>query len=480
MDKKHFDIAIIGSGAGLIVMEEAQKAGKTVALIEKGAFGGTCLNHGCIPSKMLVYPADLIRNARMGGRVGIHFDTPRIDWQKITRRMRQQVDQNIALEEQLGQDQSLTLYKGAASFVDPHTLAIQLKDNSTEQITAGQIVIAAGSRTRIPHIDGLQQAGYVTSESFFGDRFPKKPYESLVIIGGGSTACEMAGIFSAFGSKVTLAVRSETILRGMDLDIPPFVKQELEAAGVDVRYFAGAKSVRTTANGLKAVLFKDKQTNKEYEVIAEEIFLAPGVVPNTPDLNLPMAGVHADENGFIITNEYLGTNVPHIWAIGDINGKYPLRHKANWEAHILNEHLFHGGKRAADYSTVPQAVFTHPQVAAVGLTQQEAVRQYGSKVRIYRNRTSSVVAGISMGYSRHKPDDGFAKIITDDKGKILGAHVAGPNAALLVQPYAYLMNAGGQESRPGSIDPVLHAMTIHPSFSELTAWSVMYNPPDSE
>lgn len=479
--KKQYDVAIIGSGAGLIVMEEAQKAGKTVAVIEKGALGGTCLNHGCIPSKMLVYPADLIRDAKMGQRIGVHFDDPRIDWPTITRRMRRQIDENITLETQLREDPTVDLYKGEASFVDAHTLSIAMNDGTVVDIQAGNIVIAAGSRTRIPLVEGLSDTGYITSESFFGDQFPQKPYDSLLIIGGGFTACEMASVFSAFGTKVTLAVRSETILRGLDQDIPPYIKQELEAGGVDVRYFAGAQSARLTEDGKKALHFVDKQTDEGYDIIADEIFLAAGIVPNTTSLHLDKAGVDVDEGGFIITDERLSTSVPHIWAIGDINGKYPLRHKANWEAHILSDQLFGKGLRTARYDTVPQAVFTHPQAASVGLTQQEALAAYGKRVRIYKNRTSAVVSGISMGYSRHKPDDGFAKIITDDTGRIVGAHVVGPQAALLVQPYAYLMHAGGegQANSPGNIAPVLDAMTIHPTFSELTAWSVQYNSPET-
>lgn len=472
---RHYDLAVIGAGSGLIVMEEALKHGKTVAVIEKGEFGGTCLNRGCIPSKMLVYPADLIREAQRGERVGVTFSEPKVDWKKITRRMRRQTDVNKDLESDLEKTPGLTLYKGEAKFEDPHTLSVSLKDGGSERLSADDIVIAAGARTRVPVIAGLEEAGYITSESFFGDKFPSKPYDSLLVYGGGSTACEIAHIFSAFGTKVTLAVRSETILRGFDGEIGPFVGKELEAAGVRVLYYALAQSIRNE-NGLKTVEFQDARSGERYPVSAQEVFIASGIIPNTDRLNLASAQVETDMNGYVSTDSRLATSVPHIWALGDINGKFPLRHKANYEAGILNDNLYGKGTLRADYSSVPQAVFTHPQAAGVGLSEAEAHGLYADRVRVYRNHYSEVVAGIAMGYSRRREDNGFAKIITDDKGRILGVHIVGPQAAALVQPYAFLMNAGGPEQAEikGTWIPVEQSMTIHPALSELPAWALVY------
>ncbi|HSK68060.1 MAG TPA: NAD(P)/FAD-dependent oxidoreductase, partial [Candidatus Limnocylindria bacterium] len=321
------------------------------------------------------------------------------------------------------------------------------------------------------------EVGFVTSESFFADRFPGKPWDSLLIIGGGATACEMAHVFSAFGTKVTVAVRSETILRGFDAEIGPFVSGEMEKAGVRVLYFAQAQAA-TMEDGLKTVAFIDKQTDESYRVSAEEIFVASGIVPNTDPLDLGAAGVVTDQNGYIPTDERMATNVPHIWALGDINGRYQLRHKANYEAGILNDNLYGEGALRARYDSVPRAVFTHPQAASVGLTEFEAKALHGDAVRVYTNRYSSVVAGRAMGYRKSAEDDGFAKIVCGEDGRILGAHIAGPQAATLVQPYAYLMHAGGPEQaeNPGTWMPVARAMTIHPAFSELAAWALIYAP----
>ena len=470
---QHFDLAVIGAGAGLIIMEGALHAGQTCAVIEKGPIGGTCLNRGCIPSKMLVYPADLIRDAQRGGHVGVTYGAPDIDWDKISRRMWRQINVNKTLEESLKQTRGLTLFQGEARFEDAHTLSVSLNAGGNAIISASQIVVAAGTRTRIPPIPGLKDAGYVTSESFFGERFPKTLYESILIIGGGSTACEFAHILSAFGTKVTMAVRSETILRDFDEETGHFVSEELSRAGVRVLYFAAAQKV-TREGDLKTMVFLDKKTGETYSVSAQEIFLASGIVPNSDLLNIKAADIAADSEGYIITDDRLNTNVPHIWALGDINGKFPLRHKANYEAGILNDHLFGEKKQRASYESVPKAVFTHPQAAGVGMSERAARAAFGDRVRIAYNYYSDVVAGIAMGYSAKKPGNGFAKIICDDKRRILGAHVVGPQAAVLVQPFAYLMNAGGlaQAATPATFDPIERSMVIHPSFSELTAWAL--------
>lgn len=467
-----FDVAVIGAGSGLIIMEEAIRAGKSVAVIEKGAFGGTCLNRGCIPSKMLVYPADLIREAQAGERVGVSFAAPQVDFEKVTRRMRRQIDVNHALEQQIKDTRGVTVFQGRASFLDSHRLQIDLNDGTQTQITAQDIVIATGSRTRPVEIPGLLDIGFVTSESFFGEGFPQQPYQSLLIIGGGTTALEIAHIFSAFGSAVHIAVRSETILRGMDQEVARFVAQRMEEAGVPISYHARPVEARLR-EGLKEIVFEDANTKERFTLGAEQVFLAPGIIPNTDKLNLAAAGVQTDGAGHILTNERLGTNVPHIHALGDVNGLFPLRHKANYEAEVLSNQLFGDGTWLARYDAVPMAVFTHPQAAGLGLSEQEARAKLGNQAQVTRAPYSDVVAGMAMGYSKRRADDGFVKIIRDQAGRILGAHAVGPQAAMIVQPYAYLMHAGEGQNL-GSSRPVQEAMTIHPTFSELAAWPMIY------
>ncbi|MEM3341892.1 MAG: FAD-dependent oxidoreductase, partial [Thermoplasmata archaeon] len=255
-------------------------------------------------------------------------------------------------------------------------------------------------------------------------------------------------------------------------------------------------------------------TGAEKRIESEEIFVAAGLKSNADILKVQNTGVKTDSAGWIITNEYLETSAPDIWALGDINGRFQFRHKANYEAEICVHNLFgsehgHGHKYAVSYRAVPWAIYTHPQIAHLGLTERE-VKQHGIPYLVGRNRYSSVAAGFSMGYSNGDDDDGFVKLITDGEWKILGVHIIGPQAAVLLQPFVYLMNAGlsckpqtlqakmhdhsrtvgagGEEAHNhsgsdvhiheavvkcrggGSIIPLFQSMVIHPSLSEVAAW----------
>ena len=469
---QHFDLAVLGAGSGLMISEAALAQGLSCAVVEKGAWGGTCLNRGCIPSKMLVYPADLIREAERGERVGVSFQKPEIDWAKIKRRMQRQIDVNKQLEAEMDAAPGQVTFKGEASFVDAHTIQVVQHDGSTVRFTADRIVIATGSRTRIPDIKGMEEVGYQTSESIFGGRFPDKPYDSLLVIGGGATGCEFAHIFSAMGTKVTLAALRGQLLRGWEPELAQLLKKSMEDDGLSVHTNLNAIAMREEG-GLKHVTFQNLAEGGDVTLSAQEVFLAPGIVPNSDMLNLQAAGVLTDHRGYVLTNPRLTTNIPHIYAIGDINGQDALRHKANYEAEVLIDILFGDDKRIADYSATPQAVYTHPQCASVGMTEEQA-RAAGLAPRVAYNYYSDVVAGIAMGYRKQDETNGFAKIITNQEGRLLGAHVIGPQAAVLVQPFAYLMNAGGQQqaNSPASLSPITQSMVIHPSLSELTAWAL--------
>jgi dihydrolipoamide dehydrogenase len=240
---------------------------------------------------------------------------------------------------------------------------------------------------------------------------------------------------------------------------------------------------------MKALTIEDASGAREV-LSAEEIFISSGVRSNADLLKVDLAGVATDSRGWITTNEYLETNQKGIFALGDINGKFQFRHKANYEAGVLIGNLFGGERKEVFYNAVPWAVFTWPQVAHVGLTEREA-REKGLEIGVARNHCSSVAAGIAMGFTAGAEDDGFAKIILTRDMRILGAHVAGPYAAMLVQPFVYLINAGcpcqalsasvpasarrklnAECPELGSVLPVADSMVIHPSMNELAAWAI--------
>lgn len=485
---KHFDIVIVGSGAGLMVMEAALNKGLRCAIIERSKFGGTCLTKGCIPSKMLVYPADFIREAQTSERFGIRTGSVQMDWEKISRRMWKQIDFNKTIEKNLQSIPNLTVYKGSAAFVDSNHMVISQPGQADEIISGDRFILAAGARSFVPKVEGLENTGYVTSELFFGEKFPKKPWKSLAIIGSGAIGAEFAHIFSAFGTQVTIISRTSGILNKEETEVAQFVERQFIRAGITVLNDSDILSA-TSKDGQKQLTTQNRLTGQRTVVECEEILVAAGVQSNADSLTLEKAHVAVDNKGWIITNGFLETSQEHIWALGDINGKYQFRHKANYEAQILIRNLFsEDEKREARYDTVPWTIFTHPQVSHVGMTEKE-VQQKGLIYQTAKNYYSEVVGGRAMGYHDRDEDNGFVKIIVGENKKILGVHIVGPQSSVLLQPFVYLMNAGYQCQKKcrsigakdfemlrilcpdiGTYAPINDSMVIHPSLNELTAW----------
>ncbi len=482
---KTFDIIVIGSGAGLMVMEAALANGMNCAIIEKSKFGGTCLTKGCIPSKILVYPADLVRESEKSDRIGISFSKPTVDWTKISERMWTQINHSIQMEKSLKQVKNLQVYNGIAEFTGKKTLRVKYDDDSSsEEIQSNLIIVATGAESFIPPIKDIEQTDYITSETFFGEKFPEKPWPSLIIVGGGAIGAEFAHIFSAFGTKVTIVEMRSRILATEEEEISSLVKGEFENNGITV--LTNSKIIDSGRNGnLKTLILEDVITGERRFIEADEIFLASGVRSNTNTLQLINTDVETDEKGWIKTNEYLETTQKGIYAIGDINGKYQFRHKANYEAEILIQNLFmHNEKRKAIYNAVPWAIFTWPQVAHVGMTEAEA-KSSGKRCWIGKNYYSQIAGGIALGISRNSSDNGFVKIVVGEGDTILGVHIVGPHASILLQPFVYLMNANYKCERKrinedrklmypplGSFTPINDSMVIHPSLNELTAWVI--------
>jgi dihydrolipoamide dehydrogenase len=439
---------------------------------------------------MLVYPADLIREAQSSERIRLTFQPPQADWEKVSQRMWGQIGHSEGIRKSLKNVPGLDVYEGTAEFTGPRGMLVRDESGeASEEFTASAFVLAAGARSFVPPIEGLEQAGYVTAESFFGEKFPKAPWKSMIIVGGGAIGAEFAHIFSAFGASVTLVEMQDRILPIEEEEISAFVRAQFEKNGIAV--YTGSKAVSAARDGaFKALTIETSATGARETISAEEIFIASGVRSNGDLLKVDVAGIATDAKGWIAVNEYLETNQKGIYALGDINGKFQFRHKANYEASILIGNLFGGEKRAVSYDAVPWAVFTWPQVAHVGLTEREA-RARGLKIGVARNSYSSVAAGIAMGFSAGSDDDGFTKIILTEDMKVVGAHVVGPYAAMLVQPFVHLIHAGcpcqtlkalapatvrpmldAECAHMGSVLPVADSMVIHPSMNELTAWAI--------
>ncbi|MBD3195318.1 MAG: dihydrolipoamide dehydrogenase [Candidatus Lokiarchaeota archaeon] len=487
---KEYDFVVIGSGVGLSVLNTALNQELDCALIENDKVGGTCLTRGCIPSKVLVYPADVIREAQHAKKVGLDINIKDIDWNHISKRMWSQINEGKQIAKSLSQVDNLDLYRGKGEFSAEYEMSVFSEDNNNiRDLKAKRFLIASGSRSLIPPIKGLDKAEYVTSETFFGEKFPKKPWESLIIIGGGIIAAEFAHIFSALGTKVSIIEMLPRLVSTEEPEVSEILENNFREY-MDV--YLNKKAVEVNRKkGKKIVVIEDTETKNKEEIKAEEILVAAGRRSNADLLKVENTGVDTDEKGWIITNEYLETSKERIWCIGDANGKYQFRHKGNYESELVTYNIFgpEDQKRRADYSSTPWAIFTYPQIGHVGMTQQEAIDK-GHKIFIAKNKYSSVAKGFAMGIHEGEKADGLVKLVVDQSYSILGASVIGPSAAILIQPFAYLMNSGYQcqvpeEAPPdvipkseracpeaGSFMPIYNSMIIHPSLNEVTAWSL--------
>ena len=453
MDK--FDLIVIGSGAGTHVASQAGHAGLKVALVDQGPAGGTCLNTGCIPSKMLIYPADVIRTIREAGAVGVHAEINEIDFPAIMSRMHAVVDKTRTdLEDAIKRKANLTYYHERAEFIDDYVLQVGGEGGKT--ITSPNMVIATGARSLVPTIPGLLEAGFLDNVSLLE---LKAPPQSLIIIGAGYIGCEFGHFFSAMGTQVTIIGRSPLVLKSEDPEAVGLVQKVLSQY---MRIVTGHEVISVEKKGEKKVVSARNMENGSVQQFeADEILLAAGRRSNADLLRPEKSGIKIDGKGWIMVNEYLETSKKNIWAIGDAVGKHMFRHTANYESEVVSHNLLRAkdgeDREAADYHAVPYAIFTHPQLAGVGMKEADALAA-GQKVLIGRATYLDVAKGVAMA-----EEHGLVKVILEEEtGRILGATVVGPMAAELVQQVVYLMNTEYQD-----LMPVIKSQVIHPTINEV-------------
>ncbi|MFV0429272.1 MAG: mycothione reductase [Arachnia sp.] len=449
---QHFDIAVIGTGSGNSVIDD-RFSHLDVAIIERDdVFGGTCLNHGCIPTKMFAVTADYAAAPEQARRLGVRLGEPRSDWVAIRDRIFGRIDP-IASGGRQWREQApnVSVFTGEARFVSPHQLSIG--DNT---IHADQIVIATGSSPRplgleVP--DELAGRVYTTDDIMRMDRQP----ERIVILGGGFVGAEFGHVFASLGTDVTVIELADHVLAGQDREIAEAFAAEF-GARARLRLNQRVVAVEPGPHGDLQVVAEDRN-GVEYLYFADALLNATGRVRNSADLNLQAAGVEVRSNGQIRVDDTQRTSVPHIWALGDVSSDYLLKHVANAEARAVQHNLLAGpgNVRRTDHRLVPNAVFSDPQVAAVGATEEQLI-EWGTPYVVSRQRYSDVAYGWALEDRGH-----FVKLLADPRSRrLLGAHILGPQAATLIQPLIQAMTFGLDVQRMAH-----EQYWIHPALPEV-------------
>jgi dihydrolipoamide dehydrogenase len=450
---KEYDLVVIGSGTAMSVVDAMIQMNPriNVALIDKDEPGGICLTRGCIPTKILVYPAELVRIIESAKNLGINVDIKEVDFAHVMERMRSLIYRDInGIRHGLLNSPNIDYYRYVAQFTKPFTL-----DVGTETITAKKIFICSGSKPLIPPIKGINDVGYLTSDTVL--KLQKAP-TNLVILGGGYIAAEYGHFFSAMGSKVTIVGRNPQFLPQEEPEVSALAKRKMSRY-MKILTNHEAIEVKKSFRGKLKVIARDRHTRKKIAINASDILVATGRASNSDILHPEKGGIKTDDNGWVIVNEYLETSKANIWALGDANGHYLFKHVANHEAFVLMNNAVLKKKVKVDYHAVPHAVFTHPEIASVGMKEKDAIQEYGeSKVLIGFQRYQDTAKGEAMGVQ-----DYFVKVIVEKETfRILGAHIIGPQASVLIQEIINLMYTKDQ-----SMVPIRDGMHIHPALSEV-------------
>ena len=449
---ENFDVVIIGAGpAGYVAAIRAAQLKQKVAIVDKQWLGGVCLNVGCIPSKSLLKNAEVAHTLRERGKdFGFSFDNLKLDYSVAVKRSRQNADRLVKGVGFLMRKNGVTVYMGEARLKNKTTVAVTDSEKKVTELNAKNIIVATGATAAVPggwKVDAEKVVTYL--EAILQQKLPK----SAVIIGSGAIGVEFATVWSSYGVEVTIVEMLPRLVPLEDEEVSKDLKKEFEKGGIKCLVGTKVESVEATATGVKVVTSADgKQTALE----ADQALVAIGFRPNSKGFGLEEAGVKINERGFIEINEKMQTNVPNIWAIGDVTGKLMLAHVGSAMGIICAENIAGAETITLDYEMLPRATYCQPQVASFGLTEAQA-RERGHNIKV--GRFPFQANGKALGLGDYA---GWVKIVVDDKyGEILGAHMIGPEVTELLPELtlAHLM-----ELTPHEIARNVHA---HPSLSEV-------------
>ncbi|MBI4202610.1 MAG: dihydrolipoyl dehydrogenase [Chloroflexi bacterium] len=441
-----YDVAIIGAGpGGYVAAIRAGQLGLKTAVIERDELGGICLNWGCIPSKALLRNAEVLHLFHRAEEFGVSFDNLRVDYGKAVDRSRKVVGTLTRGIAALLRKNKVEHIKGEARFADPHTLTIAPEGRT---VTASNVVVATGARPRaIPGLEPDSQRIITSREALALRDAPGR----VVIVGGGATGCEFAYLWNAYGSQVTIVELLPHLLPNEDEDVSRLLERAFTRQGI--KFLTGAKvqRVEKSAKGVSVVV---EQGNESHTVEADVVLVAVGVQGNTDGLGLEAAGVHM-ERGYVKADAAMATNVPGVYAIGDVTGIMLLAHVAQAQGVLCVERIAGMDSPELDYGVMPRATYCHPQVTSFGLTEKQAVEQ-GHEVKVGRFPLTALGKAQALGDT-----EGFVKVVAGKQyGEILGAHMIGPDVTEML---GELSLASLLEGTTHEVGWLVHS---HPTLSE--------------
>ncbi len=437
-----YDLFVIGAGSGGVrASRVAASYGAKVAVAEEYRVGGTCVIRGCVPKKMLVYGAHFAEDLEDAKNFGWTIDNPKFDWTVLRDNVLGDVDRLNGIYTSTLENNGVEIIIDRAVLTGPHDIRL----GSGKTVTAKYILIATGARPHVPDCPG-HELGITSNEAFHLDALPPR----ILIAGGGYIANEFAGIFNEFGSKVTIMNRSDKLLRGYDEALRDRLLQISLTKGIDFRFNANFRGIEQTEDGC----LKVSMTNHE-DLVVDCVLFATGRLPNTQGLGLDSAGVELGEHGAITVDRFSKTNLDHIYAVGDVTNRVQLTPVAIREGQAFADTVFGNKPHAVDHSCIPSAVFSHPPIASVGLTEGQARNKYGV-VKVYESDfrpMKNVLAG-------RNERSLYKMICAEGTGKILGLHMIGPEAPEIMQAAAIAVKAGLTKAQFDD------TVAIHPTMAE--------------
>lgn len=442
--KFDYELIAIGAGSGgLSVAERATSYGVKCAVVEKGRLGGTCVNVGCVPKKIMWFGAHLAHAIEDARDYGFAVNNQGFDWAHLVQKREAYITGINTWYGNYLADSKIDHITGFARFVDAHTL-----DVDGEHYTANRIVIAPGTKPVIPAITGAEHG--ISSDGFFELKHQPR---RVAIVGSGYIAVELAGVLNSLGTDVSLYLRREHILRNFDSMLRETLLEQMLDDGVNIFPRTQLREVRKEANGTLTLVDEKGHCNEDFD----QLVWAIGREPNTAGMQLEAAGIETDHEGFIKTDLFQQTSVENIFAVGDVTGRSPLTPVAIAAARRLADRLYNNQpNRYLDYQNIPTVVFSHPPIGTVGLTEEEARTQHGDAVKIYQTRFTAMYNSMT----EHKVQTAMKLVCVGSQEKVIGCHIIGPAADEMLQGFAVAVRMGATKK---DFDDTV---AIHPSSAE--------------